>query len=113
MEVPLGEMREAVAILTPKTVIDDAGGQDTVYVEEDPIFVSIRPLTSREATAFAQVNADISHTIFGHYSELFDISADARIRWLEFGVDFDISGSPLNDPNRAFTKLTAIQRFNG
>ena len=113
METPLGEMREQVAVLTPETLIDQAGGQDTVYNEEEPIFVSIRPLTSREATAFAQVNADVTHVIFGHYSELCALSADARIRWLEFGVEFDISGSPLNDPARGWTKLTAVQRFDG
>ncbi len=112
METPLGEMREAVAILTPKTVIDEAGGQDTEYVEGDPIFVSIRPLTSTEVTQFAQVNADISHVIFGHYAELNAVPADSRIRWLEFGIDFDIGGGPINSPNRDFTKLTAIQRSN-
>jgi hypothetical protein len=106
-------MREAVAILTPELLIDDAGGQDTVYVEDDPIFVSIRPLTSTEQTQFAQVNANISHVIFGHYTELCDVPATARIRWLEFSVDFDIAGSPINDPQRAWTKLTAIQRFDG
>ncbi len=113
METPLGEMREAVAILSPELLIDEAGGQDTVYIENDPIFVSIRPLTSTEQTQFAQVNADISHVIFGHYNELCDVRADARIRWLEFSVDFDIAGQPINDPQRAFTKLTAIRRFNG
>ncbi len=113
METPLGEMRESVAILTPKTVIDDAGGQDTQYEESDPIFVSIRPLTSTEATQFAQVNADISHVIFGHYAELSEVTADSRLRWIEFCIDFDISGSPTNSPNRDFTKLTAIRRFNG
>lgn len=113
METPLGEMREAVAILTPELLIDDAGGQDTVYKENDPIFVSIRPLTSAESTKFAQVNADISHVIFGHHSELSDVPATARIRWLEFDIDFDIAGNAINDPQRAWTKLTAIQRFNG
>lgn len=113
METPLGEMREAVAILTPQTVIDEAGGQDTEYETSDPIFVSIRPLTSTEQTQFAQVNADISHVIFGHYSELNAVSADARLRWLEFGIDFDIAGSPINSPNRDWTKITAIRRFNG
>jgi len=113
METPISEMRESVAILEPRTLIDDAGGQDTGYDETDPIFVSLRSLTATEATQFAQVNADISHIIFGHYADLCDISADARIRWLEFGIDFDISGSPINDPSRAFTKLTAIRRFNG
>lgn len=113
METPLGEMRESVAILTPNLLIDDAGGQDTVYDESDPIFVSIRPLTSTEATQFAQVNANISHVIFGHYGELNAVSPDSRLRWLEFGIDFEIAGAPINSPNRDWTKLTAIRRFNG
>lgn len=110
MDTPIGEMRDPMAILTPTDVADQSGGQETVYAESASVFCSIRPLTTREATVFAQVNAEISHVMFGHYEELKDVAANDRIRWLEMGIDFDVAGLPMNSPSRNFTRLSLIQR---
>lgn len=113
MQVPIGEMRESVAILTPTLQRDESGGEETVYVEGNPIFVAIRGTTAREIESFGQVNGDISHICFGHWADLGAVSSKSRIRILESGQEFDIAGPPVNSPTRDWTKLTLVWRENG
>ena len=112
MLVPLGEMREPVRILTPIRTVDEAGGEVWGYGESECIFMSIRGLSGSESLQFGQVNAKITNVGFGHYIDLFSISAKERIKMVETGQEFDIAGPPVNDPKKAWTKLTLVYREN-
>lgn len=113
MLLPIGEMREVVVIRTPTVTRDDAGGQETTYIESDPLYVSLRAVGSREAIQFGQVNAEVTHVIFGHWHDLSGLPSDARIRLVEDDTEFDVIGLPINDPKRAFTRLNVLRRENG
>lgn len=112
MQVPIGEMREPVVVLTPTTVIDEAGGETTTYVPGPTVFAAIRPLTAREVTQFGQINASVTHALFGHYQVFKSVKADYRIRVIEDSTEFDIIGPPLNSPKRDHTKLMLELREN-
>jgi len=110
MRIPIGEMRESVSVLTRVRTADASGGESITYTEGDPIFVSVRALSTAEAVQFGQVNADITHVCFGHYESLSQLDATNRIKLLETDQEFDINGGPLNDPKRAWTRLNLILR---
>ena len=113
MQTPIGEMRESVAILTPIRTVDSSGGEEYGWGVSDPLFMAIRATSTREALAFGQVNADVTHVAFGHWAELNQLTSKQRIRILETGQEFDIAGLPVNDPKRAWTRLSLIWRENG
>jgi head-tail adaptor len=113
MQVPIGEMREPVSILSPTRTADASGGEIITYDESDQLFVSVRALSTTEAVQFGQVNSDISHVCFGHYESLSQLKSTDRIKLLETGDEFDINGSPINDPKRAWTRLNLMLRDNG
>lgn len=110
MLVPLGEMREQVVILSPVRTADESGGEVITYTESQPLFASLRSLSTTEAVQFGQVNADISHVLFGHWPDLNQCTAKDRIKLVESGVEFDINGGPLNDPKRSYTRLNLVSR---
>ena len=114
MLTPLGQMREPIVVLTPTRTSDESGGEEIAYSAGDPIFVSLRSLTTREGVQFGQVNADISHIAFGHWGDLNALTAKNRIRMVEDATtEFDIAGGPINSPKRDWTRLTLIRRENG
>lgn len=112
MRTPIGEMREMARVLTPTTTKDAAGGEVNTYAEGSPIFVALRPASAREAIQFGQVNAEVSHVLFGHWHDLNALQSTARIRLIESGAEFDVVGPPMNDPQRAWTRLNVVQREN-
>lgn len=112
MRTPVNEMRDQIVILTPTTGKDASGGETTTYVPGNPLWVALRPTSTREAVQFGQIDAEVTHVLHGHWHELNAISAKARIRRVEDSVEFDIVGLPLNDPKRAFTRLNVKQREN-
>lgn len=112
MLTPIGEMREPVLLLTRQRTTDEAGGEVLAYSESDPIFVAIRATNTLEQTQFNQVNADVSHLCFGHFQDLNGVASTTRIRELETGTEYDIAGLPINDPNKAWTKLMLVLRDN-
>lgn len=113
MQVPIGEMREPVSILTPVRTTDASGGEVISYTESEPHFVSIRALSTAEAVQFDQINASISHVCFGHYEPLSQLDAKNRIKLLETDQEFDINGGPIKDPKRGWARLNLISRENG
>lgn len=113
MLVPIGEMREAAVILTPVRTADASGGEVVNYTESDPIFVAVRSLSTKEAVQFGQMDSDINHVCFGHWAALNQLTATNRLRLLETNQEFDISGSPINDPKRSWTRLHLVSRENG
>lgn len=113
MLVPLGQMRDPAKIITPTRVNDASGGETVTYVEGDTIFVALRALTTSEAVSFGQVNASITHVLFGHWGDLNAINSKQRIRLVESGAEFDVAGGPINSPKRDWTKLTLVSRENG
>lgn len=112
MQVPIGEMREPVVIMTPVLTIDESGGEYFTYTETGPLFVSIRAISTNEAIQFSQVNAEISHVCFGHWHDLNALSATNRVRMVETLQEFDIAGGPINDPKRAYSRLNLVYREN-
>ncbi len=112
MRTPIGEMREPAVVLTPITTVDSSGGEVQGYGASDPIFVSIRAMTAREAEQFGQIDGQVSHVCFGHWPDLNGIRSDARLRLVETSQEFDIVGPPLNSPERDWTKLTLVYREN-
>jgi len=113
MKLPIGEMREVVAILTPTTITDEAGGQETTYSQSQPLFVALRPASARESKEFDQINASVSHIVFGHWHDLNALFSSARLKHLETSHEFDIVGPPLNDGKKQFTRLNVLRRENG
>lgn len=113
MLTPIGEMRDVIAVLTPTTTIDASGGEVTTYAQGDPLYVALRATTTREAVQFGQVNADVSHVIFGHWHDLNGLSANAKLIHWETGEQYELVGMPINDPKRAFTRLNVTRRENG
>ena len=113
MQIPIGEMREPVSILTRVRGTDASGGEVITYTEGDPHFVSIRAMSTNEAVQLGQVNSAITHVCYGHYQSLNALDATNRIKRLETDEEFDINGGPLNDTKRAFTRLNLILRDNG
>jgi len=113
MLLPLGEMRESVVLMTPVVSIDESGGEKTTYSNSDPLFVSIRALSAKEAQQFGQINSEISHVCFGHWHDLNSIRSDTRLMVLETLQEFDIVGPPINSPERDWSKLTLVWRENG
>ena len=83
MQVPIGEMREPVSILTPVRTTDASGGEVISYTESEPHFVSIRALSTAEAVQFDQINASISHVCFGHYEPLSQLDAKMQAHMQE------------------------------
>ena len=110
MLAPIGEMREPAVILTPVRAYDASGGETVTYTESDPIFISLRPLSSTEAVQFNQVNSAITNVCFGHWQALSQLTATHRIKLLETDQEFDINGGPINDPKRSWTRLNLIAR---
>lgn len=113
MLTPLGEMRTPVRIITPTRVNDASGGETVTYVEGDMIFAAVRAVSTSEATQFGQVNAAVSHVLFGHWHDLSQITSKQRVRIVETDEEFDITGGPINSPKRDFTKLQLVLRENG
>ncbi len=113
MLLPIGEMREPVAILKPTTTRDASGGSETTYEQGEQLWVALRSPTTREAAQFGQINADVSHILFGHWHDLNSIPSDSRLKHLETDVEFEVVGLPMNDPKRAFTRLNIIEREHG
>ena len=114
MLVPVGQMRDAVLILTPVVGIDNSGGEVITYTVGDPIFVALRAVTTREGVQFGQMNADVTNIVFGHWGDLNALTANNRIRLYEDEtIEFDMAGSPINSPKRDWTRLHLIRRENG
>ena len=113
MLVPLGQMREPVIILTPVRSTDESGGETLIYTESDPVFVALRSLTTTEGVQFGQVNAAVTHVLFGNWNDLAQLASNQRIRVVETNQEFDIAGAPINSPKRDWTKLTLVWRENG
>jgi len=112
MLAPIGEMREQAVVLTPVRVADASGGEVITYTVSDPIFISLRSLSTNESVQFGQINSEVSHVSFGHWHDLNNITAKHRVRILETLQEFDINGDPINDPKRAFTRLNLVARSN-
>ena len=113
MRIPIGEMREPVIVLTRVRTSDESGGEVITYTESDPIFVSIRGMSTNEAVQLGQVNAEITHVCFGHWESLNQLVSTDRIRHLESGQEYDIAGAPINDPKRSWSRLNLVSRENG
>ena len=111
MKVPIGEMRDRAFILTAVRDTDASGGELITYTPGDcALFVSVRSLSTTESVQFGQVAADVTHVLFGHWTELNQVGGTDRIRLEESGQEFDINGGPINDPKRSFTRLNLIAR---
>ena len=113
MLTPIGEMREAVRIVTLTVTQDEAGGEVKTYVPGDLIWLAIRPLSTTEAVQLGQVNAEISHVAFGHYESLRYVRADDRVRMEETGEEFDVAGLPVYNNLRDWARLNLISRPYG
>lgn len=112
MKVPIGEMREPVAVLTPSTTKDESGGEVITYTQGEMLFAAIRPLGSREQVQYGQVNAMISLVMFMHYQDAVSVDDGTRIRNLETAEEYEVVGLPMHAPDRGFTKLTLTRRAN-
>ncbi len=113
MRVPIGEMREPAVLITPTVTVDEHGGEVTNYEASDTIFIALRPQSAREQNANAQVSAEASHTVFGHWHDLHSVTGDQRLRLVEDSTEYDIVGLPLNSPLRDYTRLNVLLRENG
>lgn len=114
MLVPVGQMRDAVLILTPVVGVDTSGGEIVTYTVGDPIFIALRSLTTREGVQFGQMNADVTHIAFGHWGDLNTLTSTNRIRSYEDeSIEYDMSGPPINSAKRDWTRLHLIRRENG
>jgi len=113
MQIPIGEMRESVVLLTPVLSRDESGGEVKTYTESPPFYVAIRALNARETLSYGQINADISHVCFGHYFDLVTIGSNALLRVKETGQEFDVIGPAVNSPDRDWSKLTLVWREHG
>lgn len=112
MRTPIGEMREIVAILTPTLSSDEAGGEQTTWTAGSAVHAAIRPLSAKEQEQFGQINAEVSHVLFGHWHDFNAVSSAARIRDLVTLDEYEIAGPPLNSPKHDHTRLNLIWREN-
>lgn len=112
MLAPVGEMREVVRLREQVVTTDRSGGEKVAYIESPDFFVALRPLSPTESTKFNQVDAQVTYLAFGHYHDLKNVKATHRLQVVETKQEFDISGPPLHDPKRAYTRLNLVWREN-
>lgn len=113
MEVPIGEMRQPAVLLSPVVTIDEAGGETVTYAESDFFYCAIRVVGSKEALAFGQINAEVSHICFGHYHDFKQVTSDMRLRDLDTNIEYDIAGPPMIGQHFDHARLNLLQRENG
>lgn len=111
MTVPIGKMRDLVAILRPNKDQDTAGGETRTYTEIDQAMVWIKPLRGREFVQARQVVAEVTHKIIGHFEALKGVTPEFRIRDKNDGREFDVL-VPLPSDKRGSVDIFAVQRLN-
>jgi len=113
MLIPLGEMREVAVLLTPVMGVDEFGGEEITYVESHQFFIALRSVTATEAVQFGQVNSSVNYIAFGHWTDLAGVVSNQRLKIVETGIEYDITGPPINSPDRDWSKLQLVARENG
>lgn len=113
MLTPIGQMREIVAVLSPTTTVDESGGEVTTYKQSPSANAAVRSVSTKEAVQFGQINAEVTHVLFGHWYDFHATPPEAKIRDLETDEEYEIIGGPINDSKKGWTRLNLVRRFNG